>query len=304
MSFCRQNHLHTYNFESFPKQASMNQYNTEPFRIPVPQDRADIIRRHSCKKTSLCPLFRGSYTLEAAVIIPVLAMFFVTILFFFRVLQVQTQVQEALDYAGRKTACEASAIHSQAGLLVSAEAYFQKELKNYELPQKYVSGGKKAIVLLRSDLSGSYIDLRADYYMKLPISFFKVKGLAIQQKSKCHKWIGDREDGEEADYVYVTEHGTVYHISRNCRYLDLSIQTVNMAQIPGKKNKNDHKYYACSGCAAKNAGLGVAYITDYGTCYHTSLSCSGLKRTIYLVRLDKVGDKGPCGKCGGKKNGG
>lgn len=303
MSFCGQNHLRTYNFESFPKQASINKNKTEPSRIPEPQDRTTIIRGHSRKKASLYPLFRGSYTLEAAVIIPVLAMFFVTILFFFRVLQVQTQVQEALDYAGRKTACEASAINSQAGLFVSAEAYFQKELNNYNLPQKYVYGGKKAIVLLQSDFSGSYIDLRADYYMKLPVSFFKVKGLTIHQGSKCHKWIGDREDTDEVDYVYVTEHGTVYHISRKCHYLDLSIQTATTAQIQEKRNKNNHKYNACSECAARNLGMGVVYVTDYGTCYHTSLSCSGLKRTIYLVRLDEVGNKGLCGKCG-KNNGG
>lgn len=304
MSFCGQNHFHTYNVESFPKQASINKYKIEPFCIPEPQDRTTITRRHLRKKASLYPLFRGSYTLEAAVIIPVLAMFFVTILFFFRVLQVQTQVQEALDYASRKTACEASAINSQAGLLVSAEAYFLKELNRYDLPQKYVYGGKKAIVLLQSDFFGSYIDLRADYYMKIPVSFFKIKGLTIHQASKCHKWIGDREDTDEVDYVYVTEHGTVYHISRKCHYLDLSIQTVATAQIQAKRNKNNHKYYACSECAAKNTGTGVMYITDYGTCYHTSLSCSGLKRTIYLVRLDEVGDKGPCGKCGEKNNGG
>lgn len=80
-------------------------------------------------------LFKGSYTLEAAVIIPVAAVFFLTLLFFFRVLQIQTEVQEALNYASRKTACEASAVSSQTGLLVSAEAYFRKELGTYSLPE-------------------------------------------------------------------------------------------------------------------------------------------------------------------------
>lgn len=73
-------------------------------------------------------------------IIPVAAVFFLTLLFFFRVLQIQTEVQEALNYASRKTACEASAVSSQTGLLVSAEAYFRKELGTYSLPEKYIRG--------------------------------------------------------------------------------------------------------------------------------------------------------------------
>lgn len=118
-------------------------------------------------------LFKGSYTLEAAVIIPVAAVFFLTLLFFFRVLQIQTEVQEALNYASRKTACEASAVSSQTGLLVSAEAYFRKELGTYSLPEKYIRGGKHAITMAKSDLSGNYINLQVNYYIKIPISFLR-----------------------------------------------------------------------------------------------------------------------------------
>lgn len=243
-------------------------------------------------------LFKGSYTLEAAVIIPVAAVFFLTLLFFFRVLQIQTEVQEALNYASRKTACEASAVSSQTGLLVSAEAYFRKELGTYSLPEKYIRGGKHAITMAKSDLSGNYINLQVNYYIKIPISFFEVKGVGICQKSKSHKWIGDRTDGKQSDYVYVTKHGTVYHRSRKCHYLDLSIKSTDYAQISSMRNKNEHKYSACSGCVAKNHVAGKVYVTDYGTCYHSDLACSGLKRTIYLILLEETGGKRACGKCG------
>lgn len=106
-------------------------------------------------------------------IIPVTAVFFLTLLFFFRVLQIQTEVQEALNYASRKTACEASAVSSQTGLLVSAEAYFRKELGTYSLPEKYIRGGKHAITMAKSDLSGNYINLQVNYYIKIPISFLR-----------------------------------------------------------------------------------------------------------------------------------
>ena len=281
----------------FPKQACIHKIINEPIDSN-PQDDIYNLGEHPCQKASLCSLFKGSYTLEAAVIIPVTAVFFLTLLFFFRVLQIQTEVQEALNYASRKTACEAAAVSSQTGLLVSAEAYFRKELGTYSLPEKYIRGGKHAITMAKSDLSGNYINLQVNYYIKIPISFFEVKGVGICQKSKSHKWIGDRTDGKQSDYVYVTKHGTVYHRSRKCHYLDLSIKSADYAQISGMRNKNEHKYSACSGCVVKNYVSGKVYVTDYGTCYHSDLACSGLKRTIYLILLEETGGKRACGKCG------
>jgi hypothetical protein len=253
----------------------------------------------SCKRTSLCPVRRASYTLEAAVIIPLLAGFFVAILFFFRVLQVETQVQAALDYASRKTACEAGTVSSDAALQVSAEAYFRKELSKYSLPGKYVNGGSKAVSLLGSTYADNYVTLRASYTMKVPIKFFGWKGFIVSQGSKVHKWTGDREDGEKTDYVYVTESGTVYHRNRSCTYLDLSIQTVNKSSVGSRRNKSGNIYYACSDCAAGKTVTGLVYITNYGTCYHTKVSCSGLKRTIYLIPITEAGSKRACSKCGG-----
>ena len=294
MSFGQWKQTITLKFQSFPKQASIHKIINEPIDS-IPQAVIYDQKKDPCQKTSLCSLFKGSYTLEAAVIIPVTAVFFITLLFFFRVLQIQTEVQEALNYASRKTACEASAVSSQTGLLLSAEAYFRKELGTYRLPEKYIRGGKHAITMAKSDTSDNYINLQVNYDIKLPITFFEVKGVSICQKSKSHKWIGDRTDGEQSDYVYVTKHGTVYHRSRKCHYLDLSITGTDYAQINGMRNKNEHKYSACSECVAKNYIPKLVYVTDYGTCYH---ACSGLKRTIYLVLLEETGGKRACGKCG------
>ena len=125
MSFGQWKPTITLKYQPFPKQACIHKIINDPIDSN-PQDDIYNLGEHPCQKASLCSFFKGSYTLEAAVIIPVAAVFFLTLLFFFRVLQIQTEVQEALNYASRKTACEASAVSSQTGLLVSAEAYFRK----------------------------------------------------------------------------------------------------------------------------------------------------------------------------------
>lgn len=125
MSFGQWKPTITLKYQPFPKQACIHKIINEPIDSN-PQDDIYNLGEHPCQKASLCSFFKGSYTLEAAVIIPVAAVFFLTLLFFFRVLQIQTEVQEALNYASRKTACEASAVSSQTGLLVSAEAYFRR----------------------------------------------------------------------------------------------------------------------------------------------------------------------------------
>ena len=74
-------------------------------------------KANCCKKAFLHIRSKGSYTLEMAVVLPLVTAFMVSILFFFRVLQVQTQVQEALVYASRQTAAQASIGDSSAALL-------------------------------------------------------------------------------------------------------------------------------------------------------------------------------------------
>lgn len=279
MSFCKW-FLYPSKFQSLPEHASNKRKNSS-----------------YCKKTFLHIRMKASYTLEMAVVLPFVAVFLTSILFFFRVLQVQTQVQAALAYASREVAAEASMIESQAALLASAEALVRKELKNCEEYRRYVGSKATGISLIGSDLSGPEIVLRADYFVKLPIQFFKVKGVHISQCSASRKWTGDREQWNSTDYVYITEHGTVYHEWRNCKYLDLSIRMVEYAEIEHLRNESEHKYSACNQCVAKNkTGLQV-YITNYGTSYHSSLSCSGLKRTVYLIPKSDVGNKGPCSKC-------
>ncbi len=69
-------------------------------------------------------------------------------------------------------------------------------------------------------------------------------------------------------------------------------------EIESLRNKSGGAYYACRLCDASQKA-GNYYITDYGANYHKSIGCSGLKRTVYAVKLKEVDGRGACSKCGG-----
>ena len=96
--------------------------------------------------------------------------------------------------------------------------------------------------------------------------------------------------------VYVTATGTVYHRDRNCTHIKLSIQEVGKDSVEKLRNRGGAKYYPCS-CYKSHPSSSV-YITRDGTRYHSSVSCSSLKRTVKKVTLSDAGQLKPCSKCG------
>jgi hypothetical protein len=270
-------------FKSLPKNANSPGLKKETNEVPL----------CICTKQA-----KASITLEAAVVVPLVAGFLAMILFWFRVLEVETEVYAALSYASRQTAAVGSLSDNTSAELALAESFFLTKLAEADTAGSYLGTSQKAVMLAGSSLDGEYVDLVADYRIKLPVSFFSVKDIHIRQESKSRKWTGDTKTDDADDvYVYVAENGTVYHLTRDCKYLELSIKTVEVSQIGGLRNRSEHKYYECERCAAKNTGQKTCYITDYGDSYHYSLSCSGLKRTVHIVPKSEVGDKRVCSKC-------
>lgn len=88
----------------------------------------------------------------------------------------------------------------------------------------------------------------------------------------------------------------VYHRDYHCNYLELSIRTVNAGTVDDLRNNDQEKYHPCDKCVHGSAASQV-YLTDYGNRYHNSLSCSGLKRTVYAIPVSEAVGKGACTKC-------
>lgn len=89
---------------------------------------------------------------------------------------------------------------------------------------------------------------------------------------------------------YVTDFESVYHTTRDCTHLSLSVRMVST------KGSISGAYTPCEKCGKQTNISGNYYVTEEGRRYHTSLSCPGLKRTIYEV-TDIYG-LSPCSRCG------
>ena len=244
---------------------------------------------------------RGSFTVEAALVVPIFLLALLVFLGFFPLLLIQTQVNAALQYTARIMAVSYQDEEEEVSIVSLAEGIllFRSYLGEHGLSEDFLENGVNSISLSNTDLSGEYVQLVANYEVELPTGFWGIDSLPVEQCVSAKKWTGagsDSSDGEEdTEYVYITPSGSVYHTTTSCPYLSLSTRSVSYSSLSSLRNSNGNIYSACS-CYG---GESIVYVTNYGTLYHGSLSCSYLKRTIYKVKLDAVGDRSACSKCGG-----
>ena len=191
------------------------------------------------------------------------------------------------------------------------------KLMNYldvdEINRSCIQDGFSGISLFYSSVldEEDCIDIIIRYHVKIPIQLFKLDNMRMIQRVKLRGWTGHqvqanytvvteedvKQEVEQEKVVYITETGTVYHLNRDCSHLKLSIKSVQ--GIPTNlRNENGAKYYECELCGENSTNsTNTYYITEDGTKYHTSLSCSGLKRTVIEVNLSEVQGNRACSRC-------
>ncbi len=124
----------------------------------------------------------------------------------------------------------------------------------------------------------------------------------VVQQAVARSWVGytgENFSGTGAEeIVYMTPGGSVFHLSRDCTYLSLTVQSIASSELSEARNLSGGKYAPCEYCVGNRSPAGTVYITDYGTSYHNSVTCQGLKRTIMAVPRSQTGGRPCCSKCG------
>lgn len=258
---------------------------------------------------------KGSLTVEASVVLPFILFFMMYIMSFFHAMWIHANISQALQQCMQEMAVEAH-MYKKIGVETDdiitsffSAAYIKKEVTAYvgkeNLAYAGIVGSDKGLHISHNiGAQKEVIDVVVTYQIKPILTVFPFSDIQMINRCAVRAWTGydntralsDLEYTQE--YVYITKTGVVYHRDRNCTYLKLSIKSVSADDVEEKRNESGGKYHACEICGKRNNG-NILYITDYGDRYHTSIGCSGLKRTIMSVPISEVGDRRACSKCGG-----
>lgn len=190
--------------------------------------------------------------------------------------------------------------------LCAVTAFLYLFLFTAQSGQAYRSLTEKAEVLAvtagQFSENDPYIRLYDYDTVKLPFSSVFPIRQPVVRKVVVRGWIGYTgetftENGRE-EMVYKTPGGEVYHQSRDCTYLKLSVRMVSASELPVCRNESGGKYGPCEYCVKNGKPGAVVYIADYGGSYHNNRNCQGLKRTVITIPLSKAGGLRCCSRCG------
>lgn len=253
---------------------------------------------------------KASLTLEASLVLPLFLFVMITAFQYGRCMETAVQLGTALTDTGKSMAEAAyvttysgetdGMIGTAAGALSAAAAQHQVFSKTSD-----TSCIKNANMLLSSFLEeDEMINLVLTYQIRTPISSVGLPWNFFIQCADVRAWVGravagkdgDSQDGSGAkEYVYVTITGSVYHEDPECTHLKLSIQEISASELGTRRNNSGEIYHICEKCG--NFGSSTVYITNEGNRYHSSLSCSGLKRTVRRMTKEEASHLRSCSKC-------
>lgn len=256
-------------------------------------------------------------TLEAAFVLPFFLFAVLNILFAVNIIGAQSRINAALHQVGNKMAFAGYTYNATVGNVLPdglagvalTEGYARGQVVEYVgksyLEKSCVKGGAGGVSFAGSSVmgEGDIIDLKVSYRIRPFAQLMGFDGFLISQRYYGKAWTGYDASGSVSDLskedpmVYIAKTGTVYHLDRNCTYLNPKVEAVSADGAADRRNASGARYAPCGSCGAVAGGKEV-YITNFGNSYHCQISCPGLKRIIYTVPLSEVGARGRCTKCG------
>lgn len=271
---------------------------------------------HKKSRASCFDSCRASVTVEASLVFPVFLCALVCFIGLTQMVLIETEIHHAMSqtakvYAKQQVVYFVSEMSegqgkSNTGKISSngnARGIFFLIYDGSSLCENMIEGGRRGIKVSSALASGQTVRLKAEYTLKMAVPFFPSvrfrKKTVIKRRifSGYVKHQGESDDIGANPIVYVAENGVVYHKDASCSHICLKISGSKGIQ----EILHSSKYDACEKCIHKGMIPSVLFVTIYGDCYHSSLGCSGLKRTIQTVRLNDVGGLRPCSRCASQK---
>lgn len=247
----------------------------------------------------------ASLTVEAALVFPVFLFLMVAVLQYTAALEAAVCYGAALAEAGKQAAVQSSVVSESgtagavrlagAGTARSRLLAVSREHSAVKLQQLQSSQSDAETDVLELRMTGLVQGMAGRYLPRIPI-LQKVRVRVWTGRKGIYGADGDVRTEQGGKMVYVTATGTVYHRDPSCTHLKLSIREVDRQSVSKLRNKSGEKYHACERCSAGSSDR--VYITGEGNRYHSSLACSGLKRTVEEIPQEECHLRA-CSKCGG-----
>lgn len=254
----------------------------------------------------------ASMTLEAACVLPWFLFAMLAVMQFFKIIMVSSAVLAGMQDTAKDMA--AYAYIQQLG--VTAGDGLAADLITGGLSALYAKQNVESKASFRAEdgtlhfwkssfMQNDIIDLAVTYSAKNTYTLLPVPNVKSALRARVRAWTGRDGNGmsagddagkEQEERVWVTQTGQVYHKDENCPHIKLSIQRVDRSELSHLRNRSGGRYHACERCGGGGSSV---YITDYGDRYHSSVGCSGLKRTVSSIPVSEIGNRRACSKCGG-----
>lgn len=160
------------------------------------------------ERMSLCISKKGSLTIEAALILPVIMSLLIILFSFFQQYAAAAELKVC-------AAAEAKKIGAIMGCALT--------------------DGTADIIIYKTEELDAIWD-------------FPFVENRVTQSAVCRAWVGFTELQTEETYVYITPEGSVYHLYSDCSHLDLSIERASIGKAKTSKNIYGQGYTACELC--------------------------------------------------------
>ena len=238
---------------------------------------------------------KASLTVEAALVLP---MFMTALLALVSYILMQLTCQR-IQASLLNTAEHLAAVCATGGCISVPEARDELASNLSSEDFRLIENGYEGLNMTGSLLDDpEYIVLRVNCRLVPLTGSFGIIGIPFERSCLAHIWCG-YENGffPDGEYVYVTDGSEVYHCDRECSHIRLTVTEASYSDIPSLRNSDGRRYKPCEFCHGRSSDKTV-YITPEGDRYHGSLTCSGLKRTVRAIRIEEIGDRRPCSRCG------
>lgn len=241
----------------------------------------------------------GNVTIEAAFGIPLFLFAVLCLIFLIEIQSLRVSLINAAQNAAKNAAGDMAAVPVLNTIKMKSDIVSLIGAERME--NSILDGGESAVSCIKSYVvpGTGLMNVTVEYRIRIPLPLLGSPSAELKEEFRMSTWSGfedTKTENRDPNIVYMSQNGLVYHQDYQCSYLQLSIRFVPYSGVNGLRNLDGGIYYPCEKCVYGEAMAGV-YITERGSSYHNSLSCSGLKRTVRAVEKSEVNGMGACSRC-------